>query len=437
MSPASVRRALKSLPKTLDETYDRILGSIEEECHKAAHTVLQWLAFAARPLRLEEIAEVVALVLGGRTGFVDDRLSDSRDILAICSSLVTISTNSYDLSDGSSGEVSDVASVSSSQDLAVTLNESPQIYLAHYSVKEYLTSNRILACSASAFATFEIPANRNITQLCLTYLSVFDKPDSLTAESLTVFPLLGYAARYWYDHARMADEQTGIDSQICSFLNDTKTSAFLNWLRIWEPDSGYRRGLGFLKEVANPGSPLYYACYCGLPNSAVSLIKGGADVNTQGGLHGNALQAAAVSEHAAVSAVKQLLEAGADVNARGGCWSTALLAAVAVGNILIVKLLLEAGADVNAHFGSALQAAAIMGNPESGMRLLPEADVNAQGGCHGNVLKTAAFFKHKEMFDLLLEHGAVVTEGGDFDSPWDPALYGALVLIRRLRRGSP
>lgn len=170
---------MQSLPRTLDETYDRILGSIEDQHRKAAHTVLQWLAFSARPLKLQEIVEVIAVLLGGRTGFVEERLSDPHDILAICSSLVTISSSS-------SQDLPTSSSKTSSDARPFLYYEQPprEIYLAHYSVKEYLTSNRILAGSASAFASFEIPANRNITELCLTYLSSFDTPKPLTNEAL-------------------------------------------------------------------------------------------------------------------------------------------------------------------------------------------------------------------------------------------------------------
>ena len=52
------------------------------------------------------------------------------------------------------------------------------------------------------------------------------------------------------------------------------------------------------------------------------LIDAGADVNAQGGLHDNALQAASVRGHEKV--VQVLIDAGADVNAQGGDYSNAL-----------------------------------------------------------------------------------------------------------------
>ena len=44
------------------------------------------------------------------------------------------------------------------------------------------------------------------------------------------------------------------------------------------------------------------------------LADGGVDVNTQGGLYGNSLQAASYG-----AIVKLLVDGGADANAQGGC----------------------------------------------------------------------------------------------------------------------
>ena len=88
------------------------------------------------------------------------------------------------------------------------------------------------------------------------------------------------------------------------------------------------------------------------------LLKNGADVNTQDGEYGNALQAASYRGRWAI--VKLLLDAGADVNAQGGRYGNALHAASGGGHETIVKLLLENGADANA-----LQAASIIGVTDS------------------------------------------------------------------------
>ena len=56
-----LRKALRSLPKTLEETYMRILLEIDEEYQQDAIKILQWIAFCAQPLQLREVAEVIAI----------------------------------------------------------------------------------------------------------------------------------------------------------------------------------------------------------------------------------------------------------------------------------------------------------------------------------------------------------------------------------------
>ncbi|EED17208.1 ankyrin repeat-containing protein, putative [Talaromyces stipitatus ATCC 10500] len=88
------------------------------------------------------------------------------------------------------------------------------------------------------------------------------------------------------------------------------------------------------------------------------LLEKGADVNTQGGEFGNALQAAV--EGGRLEIVERLLEKGADVNAQGGLYGNALQVAVEGGHLKIVQRLLENGADVNAqggYYSNALQTA--------------------------------------------------------------------------------
>jgi hypothetical protein len=84
-----VYKRLESLPKGLDETYDRILSKIEGEDCKWAIRVLECLAFSARLMTLEEVAEVVAF--NPDNGQFDQRLPDPLAVLEICSSLITIS----------------------------------------------------------------------------------------------------------------------------------------------------------------------------------------------------------------------------------------------------------------------------------------------------------------------------------------------------------
>ena len=80
-----------SLPETLDKTYDQILGRVSAEDYQFALKILPWLTFSTRPLRLEEIAEVIAIDYNNSPPFdLDKRFEDPSDILEICSSLVSV-----------------------------------------------------------------------------------------------------------------------------------------------------------------------------------------------------------------------------------------------------------------------------------------------------------------------------------------------------------
>lgn len=92
MKLSSLEKALGALPTTLDATYDRILTNIDEEYVDDAIRVLQWLAFSARPMTVDEVAETLSVCLDEDPRFDPDRrLRDPLDILVICSSLVTVS----------------------------------------------------------------------------------------------------------------------------------------------------------------------------------------------------------------------------------------------------------------------------------------------------------------------------------------------------------
>ena len=121
---------------------------------------------------------------------------------------------------------------------------------------------------------------------------------------------------------------------------------------------------------------------CGSPRSldiARMLIRYGADVNGQGGPHGNALQVAV--SFGSVDLIELLLDSGADVNARGGCRNTALQAAAYGGNLEGAKTLLARGADAN-------------------------AETNQSESIYRNALEAAIGQGHEDMVQLLVDNGA-------------------------------
>ncbi|KAI9436871.1 hypothetical protein H4582DRAFT_1853862, partial [Lactarius indigo] len=94
--PQNVQRVLRELPNSLDETYERMLREIGKVNPDQAYRLLQCLAVATRPLRVEELAEVLALDFDRAEDGVpalnsDWRWDDQRQgVLSTCSSLIVV-----------------------------------------------------------------------------------------------------------------------------------------------------------------------------------------------------------------------------------------------------------------------------------------------------------------------------------------------------------
>ena len=98
--PPSVHRTLDELPESLDETYERVLKEIKKPNRDHARRLLQCLVVAVRPLRVDELAEVLAVDFGDAEGIPklnpDWRWEDEEQaLLTSCSSLIAIIETDY------------------------------------------------------------------------------------------------------------------------------------------------------------------------------------------------------------------------------------------------------------------------------------------------------------------------------------------------------
>ena len=148
--PQNIPHILKELPPSLDETYERMLKEIGAANRHHAYRLLQCLTVAMRPLRLEELAEVLALDFDeAKEGIPvlreDWRWKDQQEaVLSMCSNLIAV------VQDGSHRVVQ----------------------FSHFSVKEFLTSDRLATSSAdiSHFRILLKPAHTIIVKACLGIL---------------------------------------------------------------------------------------------------------------------------------------------------------------------------------------------------------------------------------------------------------------------------
>ena len=148
-------KALNQLPKTLDETYNQILLRIPEDYHHDARVVFNLLAFSSRPVSLGEAAEAVAIDLELKSFDSRNQLPD----LAVSSKSVQASSHCR-LCNLKARHLREKP----------TNDESRELRFAHYSIKEYLLSQRI---SLPAFQIHGDNAHGMNAKLCLIYLLSF------------------------------------------------------------------------------------------------------------------------------------------------------------------------------------------------------------------------------------------------------------------------
>ena len=375
----------------MDETYERVLREIKKPNRDHARRLLQCLVVAIRPLRVEELAEVLAVDFDDAEGI--PRLKPSwrwedqeQALLTSCSSLITI----------------------------VKTGLSRVVQFSHFSVKEFLTSAR-LGTSSQDLSRYHIalwPAHMIMSQACL---SILLRVDNLVEDSSVEerSPLAAYAAEYWVRHAQFED----VASQIKGIedLFDLDKPYFAAWCRLHDIDT---RPFGTIFCKFTPrwkfgeSTPLYYAALCGFPNLVEQLIvKHPQHVNAIGGYYMTPAVAALAGRHFELAQV--LHRNGSSVEPRGHEDHSPLHSAAFNGDLGMVQVLLDYGADVNARCEcgyTPLNYYAVSGrfdDPRVARLLLDHgANPNIRSRFNISPLRIASLKGRVDMARLLLEHGA-------------------------------
>jgi ankyrin repeat protein len=387
--PPSLRRILQGLPQTLDETYERVLREINRANQELAHRLLQCLTVALRPLRVEELAEVLAIDFDASgPGGIPELNPDWRwanqhqAVLSTCSSLIAI------VDDG----------------------RSEVVQFSHFSVKEFLTSDR-LARSSRDISRYRIlfePAHTVIAKACLCVLLRLD--DRVNRRNVGNIPLVEYAARHWFEHARFENVASRIRDAMEYFL-DADKQHWPAWCRVQMIDV-HRSGFSSPYRL-HATFPLYYASHGGFYDLAEHLVsKHPAHVNARGGQLVTPLVAALHGKHFQVAGL--LHRHGADVDVQGHLEITPLYEACRTGDLDTVQWLLDHGADVNAQDcerWAPLHSAADWGQLQA-LKMLIERDadihIRAEFGISPLHLAASPWIKHDQVdiMQVLLDHGA-------------------------------
>jgi hypothetical protein len=305
---------------TLDETYERILLGIHREKREHAIRLLRCLAFSRRPLHAKELAEVLAIQFDTAIPRLDTSLrpEDADEaVLSACSTLVT--------------------TIEPDDFLGIYFDNhnSRVIQFSHYSVKEFLTSERLAKSDKRDLSQYYIspePAHTILAQSCIGALL---EPDIHTGDITDNFPLAEYAAENWFHHAQCDGVATQIQDGM-ERLFDPDREHFATWVSVHDIDGPW----------SHKASRLYYATLCGIGSLVGHLvITRQQDPNRSHGNKGTPLHVAVLLGHTRVA--RLLLDCTADVNARDRYNSAPLHEAAGDGNLDIVRLLLNHGADIN------------------------------------------------------------------------------------------
>ncbi|KAL4932572.1 nucleoside phosphorylase domain-containing protein [Aspergillus undulatus] len=215
-----LRESLSSLPRTLEETYARILGSIK------------------RPLTIQEAINAI-IVNPLRNPPFDPNLwlPEPREILKICSSLVSLVTRQVSSNTGE------------------TLIELYELCVTEYFPQGITKIGLIFQNGLN-----ELNAKGTITRICLAYLLHLDEQRQVRTIRVE-FPLAQYSA-----------------SILNFFLQQRQAYAVGG--ELFGPDRPWDKEI---REYGMIATPIYYAPLAGLQCTVEQLERKGADVNAQGG----------------------------------------------------------------------------------------------------------------------------------------------------------
>ncbi|KIV82741.1 hypothetical protein PV11_04825 [Exophiala sideris] len=430
-SPRPAQESIKTLPVSVEDAYERILGRVGKEQRGFVRKILQIIVGTQRALTVKEMSIALGVA-------ITERIESLHDI--------DIGTERVEK------RIRDWCG------LFVYINHS-KIYLIHQTAKDFLMSNndevgdtfRWKGClSAAGTQAF-------VGGICVDFLSVknvdwqeaarpelyeFYSEDSGVWDGIAGF--YKYSTHYWPIH--FAAVQSPADRRLMKSryeLYETSNRGFWDWFNVYRRsltpapnfgpltypsqlelaallgDEDVLRSL-VLKDrdrsnlCATDGKKaLAYACAYGHAGCTRILLDHGVDVNSTTP-SGTALATAAEWGHDVVVTI--LLDYGANPDMPSvGQYGSALIVAVCKGHGTIVKILLDRGASINGlttgDFPTALIAGiAVADGKESLVQLLLNEGANANAevpyGFHGTALIAACSRKEATIVQQLLDHGA-------------------------------
>ncbi|KAK6430023.1 hypothetical protein LTR95_013828 [Oleoguttula sp. CCFEE 5521] len=245
----TARRALQAMqntPQTLDDTYAATLSRVPVESRDLVKETIAWVAFAHRPLGLDELSEAVVIEDGQRN--IDDtyRIAPPNLLLALCQGLLSVDPVIY------------------------------TVTFAHQSVWTYLTTDASKRAEDSFWHLDEDYWMRCIVRKCLTYLlmepfsygrALIHRREALHA----LYPLLDFSSTRWALYAanvHLGSEELELAKEL--FLTHRRMKFggnFAFWIAVLLSPTEHDNA-----EVTKRAEPLYYAASYGCLQLVTMLV---------------------------------------------------------------------------------------------------------------------------------------------------------------------
>ncbi|KAF7377165.1 HET-domain-containing protein [Mycena sanguinolenta] len=305
--------------------------------------IFQWLVFSARQITSDELADALAFRLDNpgfdfsdpkKSIYYPNRCQGNYDIFKLFEGLIIIKNNDCNLQSMDNWGLAS---------LSIYNNNEPSIALAHSSVKDYILSPQFQGEFGSCIDLRIHVSHRFITQTCVRYLLLFSEPKHLmTRDTLPDYPMSLYAAKYWFHHLQLCNDQ------------DQKALLPLTMYLLEDGSSQYtalyRLGLMPQYMAHNWDEPISPAiCMCseiGYTDGVHSLlIEHNASVDLVEKYEQTALHLALKNDHPGIA--RLLIEHNASVDLVNKDGQTALHLALKNCHPDIAKLLIEHNASVD------------------------------------------------------------------------------------------
>ncbi|CZR52556.1 uncharacterized protein PAC_02433 [Phialocephala subalpina] len=325
--PGLVDAMLKKPVKGLDDFYQRMLDSIDEDAQEIARDILQVVLYAARPFGLRELATASEVAGPNEDEICEDTILS---YLELCGSFVDI--------ERTTGTVT----------------------LIHQSARTFLRQNMKTERSKSIYATYWQPEEGHLVLAgrCYSYLHcgalAACKPEKTahssiegefsTALEAVRYPFLAYAVAFWMHHARLASHKgnknntsrvTDIFDRDTEFLKPGESATRRRWCE--------KYAFSYLNWGRESYTALQVACRGGIVPLVTLLLDRGDAIDAADRAGNTPFHHAAWEGHDDVVTI--LLERGAKKDSKDEDDRTALHLVACRNRESTIELLLSHGVD--------------------------------------------------------------------------------------------